>query len=871
MAEPPAIDQTATGSYIVQAAAGASAVLNVYHNVTSRTVKPEDLAAAEKLLSGLPTELVPSVAALPAASRVAYRPNPLFVGREDQLRALALALRSSRAAAVTGMPGIGKTQVASEFVHRYGQYFGGGVFWLSFADPRAVATEIATCGSAEHLAVRPDFSSLTLNDQVGLVLAAWASPLPRLLVFDNCEDAALLDQWGPQTGGCRVLLTSRRAEWPAALDVRVVSLRLFSPEDSVALLCQYLKDAQADTRVLAEIAETLDYLPLVLHVVGSQLERYRHGVAPATLLEQLRRQTGLLKTRWLRSSAPSPTRHEQQITITFALIYDQFDRTNPTDVLALSLFARAAHLPPGEPIPQQLLLATAKVPEDDFDAQIEAQDALARLLEHGMLERVGANTFRMHRLWAAFVQERAADEGAQIAVEEAVLNLAIKNTREPSPSATLALHPFVSYVSDAAVARGDGQAAGLHAAMGDYLMRLGDFLGARESYQKALAIYEERLGDQHPDTVDAIHRLGVAYKERGEYVEARRHFEWALRASQAMWGDEHPQTVTHLTSLAFMLKDQGEYDKAKALFARALELTRAHQGMRSLETALSLNNLGLIYKDLHHVGKAQQCFEEALEICRSVEGERHPTAVVSLNNLAFVLKDQGKLAEARKHFERALEISRAIHGEEHPETIASLNNLAFLFFDLAALAERKPRRGLNAATLFDQARVYLEGALAIQERTLPERHPRIAESLNSLGELLARQGDFHGAQGYLSRALAIRQQTLGNSHPDTAKTLTVLGLMFVSQANQWRERGHRPAEPYLPRYPEQRNQPAILAGEGSCLTTAKQYLEQAVTAFDSVGSWSLSDDATRARSMLEEVKQRLGEDTDPNRFAPPPM
>jgi hypothetical protein len=160
--------------------------------------------------------------------------NALFVGREEDLKALASALKAGETAAVgqvatvTGLGGIGKTQLASEFVHRYGQYFTGGVFWLSFADPAAVPAEIATCGGAGGMKLRNNFGSLPLEEQVRLVAAEWQGPLPRLLVFDNCEDEVLLARWRPRTGGCRVLVTSRRETWSPHLGVHGVSLGVLS-------------------------------------------------------------------------------------------------------------------------------------------------------------------------------------------------------------------------------------------------------------------------------------------------------------------------------------------------------------------------------------------------------------------------------------------------------------------------------------------------------------------------------------------------------------------------------------------------------------------------------------------------------------------
>src|SRR5258708_25020750 len=57
----------------------------------------------------------------------------------------------SRIVAISGQVGMGKTQLASEFVHRYGQFFLGGVFWLSFADASSIQSQVVECYIATGL------------------------------------------------------------------------------------------------------------------------------------------------------------------------------------------------------------------------------------------------------------------------------------------------------------------------------------------------------------------------------------------------------------------------------------------------------------------------------------------------------------------------------------------------------------------------------------------------------------------------------------------------------------------------------------------------------------------------------------------------
>src|SRR5204863_353889 len=141
--------------------------------------------------------------------------------------------------------GVGKTQLAAEFVQRYGQFFAGGVFWLSFERAAAVPAEVAACGGVGYLDLHSDFGRLPLEDQVRLVEATWREPLPRLLVFDNLEDEALLRAWRPTSGGCRVLATSRRSRWDRTLGVQALPLDVLARAESLALLRQHRPDLPA--------------------------------------------------------------------------------------------------------------------------------------------------------------------------------------------------------------------------------------------------------------------------------------------------------------------------------------------------------------------------------------------------------------------------------------------------------------------------------------------------------------------------------------------------------------------------------------------------------------------------------------------------
>jgi len=756
--------------------------INFYQNAPPKRVDAATLTAAREKLSAMPTDAIPPYATLPQGSRMPFARNPLFVGREQDLQALARALKGGQAtaigqiAAATGLGGIGKTQLASEFVHRYGQYFAGGVFWLSFADPAGIRAEIATCGGPGALDL-PGFAALSFEDQVRRVLSAWQSPLPRLLVFDNCENEDLLAQWRPPTGGARVLVTSRCGTWNPALGVETLRLDVLPRPESVALLRKHRPDlSAADAEA---IADELGDPPLALHLAGHFLATYRHTSfgAPAAYLERLRAE-GLAHPSLVETGETVPTAHARHVGRTFALSYARLDPKEPVDALARDLLARAACFAPGEPIPRALLLATIEIPADDVAAERQAADALARLVALGLLEEEATGALLLHRLLAAFVRQMATDDAARVAAEVAVLAEANHLNETGIPAPLLAWQPHLRAVTDAALAREDKRAAALCNTLGYHLWMIGDYVGARPYYERALAISEKVLGPKHPDTTASLNNLGLLLKDMGDLAEARLYYERALAIDEKVLGPDHPATATDLNNLGILLQIMGDLAGTRPYLERALAIDEKALGPDHPATATNLNNLGMLLQDIGDLEGARPYYERALTIDEKVLGPDHPATATDLNNLGYLLQAMGNLEEARPYYERTLAIREAVLGPDHPATATSLNNLGSLLQAMGDLAG---------------GRLYYERALVIREAVLGPEHPDTARSFSNLGLLLKTMGDLEGARPYLERALVIHEVVLGPDHPDTATSLNNLGYLLQAMGDL------EGARPYLER------------------------------------------------------------------------
>jgi len=281
-----------------------------------------------------------------------------------------------------------------------------------------------------------------------------------------------------------------------------------------------------------------------------------------------------------------------------------------------------------------------------------------------------------------------------------------------------------------------------------------------------LAIREQALGPNHPNTATSLNNLALLYIDTGAFDQALPLFERALAIKERALGPDHPDTATSLDSIAHLYQKIGDYGSALPRHERVLAIREQALGPNHLDTASSLNNLALLHAAKGDYYLAIPLFERALAIKESSLDPEHPSIALGLNNLAAVFDDLGAHEKAVHLYEHALVIREESLGLDHPDTAMSLNNLASVH---------------NSMGAHDLALPAYERALSILESALGPDHPDIALCLNNVAFTYDVMGASDQAFPRYERALRIRERALGPDHPDTAWSLSNLAALHAHE------------------------------------------------------------------------------------------
>jgi hypothetical protein len=211
--------------------------------------------------------------------------NPGFTGRDGLLAAVRERLLAGDRAvvqALQGMGGVGKTQLAIEYAHRFGPEY-DVAWWVNAEQAGLIGDQFAALGAALGC-VQPGAGTEAVR---AAVLADLHQRDRWLLVFDNAERPADIRPWLPGGGG-HVLITSRERAW-AEIAVPV-EVDVLARAESVAILAARVAGLEATDA--DQLATQLGDLPLaVAQAAGFMAET---GMPAAQYLDLLATQAGKL-------------------------------------------------------------------------------------------------------------------------------------------------------------------------------------------------------------------------------------------------------------------------------------------------------------------------------------------------------------------------------------------------------------------------------------------------------------------------------------------------------------------------------------------------------------------------------------------------
>ncbi|MDX3349187.1 FxSxx-COOH system tetratricopeptide repeat protein [Streptomyces violaceoruber] len=723
---------------------------------------------------------LPSSVGLPEVWNVRRR-NPDFSGRETVMGQLRTGLLSGRQAVVQalhGMGGIGKTQIALEYAHRFASQY-DLVWWVD-------------AEQADQLPVR----YTALADRLGVAKSdAGSEPNARallqhlrtrhrwLLVLDNAEHPDQIEPWLPEGPG-HVLITSRNPDWHGI--AHQSDLDVFTRTDSLAYLKGRISGMTTEHADL--LAQDLGDLPLALAQASGVL---RSGMT----LDRYRR---LLTTDTARLLQESDVRdHPAPLAATVGIAVTRLADDGHAD--AVALLRLGAFLGP-EPIPTAWLETArprlATIPGDPDDP-MWLRNALQPLGRFG-LARTDYDAFQIHRLTQAILRTQTGPDPVVAIRDDVTAVLAAVDPGDPrSPAdwpawASLTAHLTAPHVTTALAHQAALRAtfskaahflicsglpraahdlsAALHQAwstdlgpdhpdtltcaqfLGHATVDLGDYAKGRLIIEDTLVRRRRVLGEDHPDTLRSANDTSTNLSLLGERVEARRMHEDVLARRRRVLGEDHPDTLTSAGNLATILNKSGEYVEARRMQEDVLARRRRVLGEDHPDTLTSAHNLAGLLNSLGEHAESRRMQEDVLARRGLVLGEDHPDTLSSASNLATSLNSLGEHAESRRMHEDVLARRGLVLGQDHPDTLSSANKLA---------------TSLNGLGEHAEARRMHEDVLARRGVVLGQDHPSTLASAGNLATTLNSLGEHVEAHRMQEDVLARCRRVLGQDHPDT--------------------------------------------------------------------------------------------------------
>ena len=670
------------------------------------------------------------------------------------------------------MAGVGKTEVAVEYVYRYRAKY-DRVYWIPSVDQASLLAgyqDIANrhCGIA--------VAGMDPIDLAHYVIRWLGRQKSWLVVLDNLDDISVVEnRLLPVNGPKAHTLITTRNPTPELIPLLAggIQVPVLDHADAVVLLSIYAKiqyrPRTTEADAADELVETLGYLPLAIQQAGSYVREVTKSFAlyRQAYNDSLQRQ--------FQRTPYSNNRYLTTVSATWSTSFDYISYHRPQVARLLQLLA---FLNPSGVL-KEFLAAESAANALDTDLQTvisspsELTNALSMLQDFSLVKANGTNKlFTIHRLLQEGLRDKMSGKQREdmlhsvtnfcnLAFPEPVNDAKREQCRQFQTQVVEPLLTILTVQTPTSVI--------IKRRVGNFLRQDGKLKESQKMLEQALATCQTIFRPEHQELLMTIQSLALTYTSLGQLTEAHDLQQEVLKAYRKDTKSSDPSLSSAMSVMARICEAQSSFEKAIYWLEQVLTRDRSIFGHESEQLVPTLSNLTRVYAAVGQGSQAIDSEQQVVTIKTKKLGSADPETLIAMNNLALTFHEQGRSKEGEKLLNQVLgKLGVRNRPEMLDVLIMTMGNLALVY---------------TGQGRYDEA-VYLEEKLL--DKNMNELGPDHEYTLTAMTNLALTYGDqsrMNESISLFEKIVERQKRVKGENDPDTLKATVDLAIANMQAGN----------------------------------------------------------------------------------------